>query len=260
MKLILSRKGFDSQYGCIPSPIMPNGDLISMPIPEKGAIDTFQSLKYREDTYEKILRDLGYKQEIWECHLDPDIYNPKNQIGWKAIFGQSDAAAGHLKNQKIQNNDIFLFFGTFREVILNEDGKYSYEKSSKEKHIIYGYLQVGEIVKEGFSKYHWHPHSSTLYDGKNNNIMFVASKNLLDTNLPGFGTFKFSDGLVLTKHGKPKSQWILPDVLKGKDITYHGKNNLKEDYLQSSYRGQEFVIDCDDNILEWIKKLVSKKD
>ena len=33
MKIILSRKGFDSSNGGCPSPIMPDGTLLSMPIP-----------------------------------------------------------------------------------------------------------------------------------------------------------------------------------------------------------------------------------
>ena len=36
MKVILSRKGFDSVNGKMPSAIMPNGDLVSMPIPSPG--------------------------------------------------------------------------------------------------------------------------------------------------------------------------------------------------------------------------------
>ena len=46
MKIILSRKGFDSQNGKTPSPIMPNGDLISMPIPS-GDKDRYQGLVYQ---------------------------------------------------------------------------------------------------------------------------------------------------------------------------------------------------------------------
>jgi hypothetical protein len=33
MKVILSRKGFDSASGGMPSPILPDGTLISLPIP-----------------------------------------------------------------------------------------------------------------------------------------------------------------------------------------------------------------------------------
>ena len=40
MKVILSRKGFDSSYGGIPSPILPDGRLVSFPIPSPS--DCFQ--------------------------------------------------------------------------------------------------------------------------------------------------------------------------------------------------------------------------
>ena len=36
MKVIFSRKGFDSSYGGFPSIILPDGQMISFPIPEKG--------------------------------------------------------------------------------------------------------------------------------------------------------------------------------------------------------------------------------
>ena len=35
MKVILSRKGFDSANGGIPSPILPDGTLLSLPIPSE---------------------------------------------------------------------------------------------------------------------------------------------------------------------------------------------------------------------------------
>ena len=39
MKIILSRKGFDSgkSSGCFPSPILPNGKIISFPIPSSDS-------------------------------------------------------------------------------------------------------------------------------------------------------------------------------------------------------------------------------
>ena len=36
MKIILSRKGFDSGSGGYPNPIMPNGTLLPLPIPSKN--------------------------------------------------------------------------------------------------------------------------------------------------------------------------------------------------------------------------------
>ena len=35
MKLIFSRKGFDSQYGGVPSPILSDGTLLPLPIPSR---------------------------------------------------------------------------------------------------------------------------------------------------------------------------------------------------------------------------------
>ena len=47
MRVILSRKGFDSQYGGMPSPILPDGTLLSLPIPSKTDMET----KYRDLYY-----------------------------------------------------------------------------------------------------------------------------------------------------------------------------------------------------------------
>ena len=45
MKIILSRKGFDSANGGIVSPIFEDGTMISFPIPS-GDTDTYDSLYY----------------------------------------------------------------------------------------------------------------------------------------------------------------------------------------------------------------------
>ena len=46
MKVILSRKGFDGSNGGMPSLIMPNGDMVSMPIPSPGDADAYDELFY----------------------------------------------------------------------------------------------------------------------------------------------------------------------------------------------------------------------
>ena len=38
MKAILSRKGFNSAFGGYPSPILPGGEMVSLPIPSKDSI------------------------------------------------------------------------------------------------------------------------------------------------------------------------------------------------------------------------------
>ena len=57
MKIILSRKGFDSANGGIVSPIMEDGTLISFPIPSDDN-DTYDVLTYGGQTYTKILEGL----------------------------------------------------------------------------------------------------------------------------------------------------------------------------------------------------------
>src|SRR5450756_440162 len=79
-------------------------------------------------------------------HLDPDILHAElvdREPGWKGIFGQCDAAAMHLMNNHVELGDLFLFFGWFRDA-QDKDGQYRYI-SRTDRHIIWGYLQVGQI-------------------------------------------------------------------------------------------------------------------
>jgi len=43
MKIIFSRKGFDSSTGGVPSPIFPDGKILSLPIPDK-----LSPIKYKD--------------------------------------------------------------------------------------------------------------------------------------------------------------------------------------------------------------------
>ena len=77
MRVILSRKGFDSQYGGMPSPILPDGTLLSLPIPSKTDMETkYRDLYYGNSSYYDIIHTLSPNNKIKEeynCHLDPDI-------------------------------------------------------------------------------------------------------------------------------------------------------------------------------------------
>ena len=46
MRLILSRKGFDSAAGGVPSPIFEDGTMLSLPIPERGSGTTYDELRW----------------------------------------------------------------------------------------------------------------------------------------------------------------------------------------------------------------------
>ena len=97
MKIILSRKGFDSANGGIVSPIFEDGTMVSFPIPSDDE-DTYDSLYYNGIQYSQILRDLQYKGGD-HCHLDPDLDLGRRREridGWFPAFGQRNAAAAYL--------------------------------------------------------------------------------------------------------------------------------------------------------------------
>ena len=96
--------------------------------------------------------------------------------------------------------------------------------------------------------------------------MYVAAEKLTingkETNLPGCGTFKYSEELVLTKDNlsrsrwKIKSDWNIENFFENNSISYHSKNNIKDGYFQSAYRGQEFVISENEKVTTWAYNLI----
>ena len=45
MKVILSRKGMDSESGRVASPILPDGTLLSLPIPDRKSKKKYEDIK-----------------------------------------------------------------------------------------------------------------------------------------------------------------------------------------------------------------------
>jgi len=279
MKIILSRKGFDSGAGGYPSPFfVKEGRLVSLPIPEENKIYTtdtrrlYSDLKFENNTtYLDIMEQLGMKGFAGKnAHLDPDVnQNVLNsrKPGWKGLFGQCDAAQKHLINYGVQPGDIFLFFGWFRDVV-KTDGKYKYV-SGTDKHIIWGYMQVGEIdsISEASEYETWklnHPH----YRNKNraSNTGYIARDSLdFSSGIQGWGVFNYSDSLVLTDpNQKNRSVWKLPQFFhpsNGTKMTYHEnqkrwKLHNNHCILKSVGRGQEFIITNNDNVIEWAIDLI----
>ena len=268
MKIILSRKGFDSSYGGCPSPILPDDTIISMPIPcgsDNGL--KYSQIKFGNKTYLDIWRELTKNNKLPDtyCHLDPDIRadirdNPVKN--WVSAFGQTGTAQGHLKNKNVTKGDLFLFFGWFRKV----DFSYHYIPDQRDKHIIYGYLQIGDIIQGDDIKnnYQWHPHATGDYG--NSNTLYIASKKLTingqATNLPGSGVLKYSEDLILTKENcyrskwKIKPEWDIESFFENNTISYHSKKNIKEGYFQSACRGQEFVISENEKVTNWAFNLI----
>jgi hypothetical protein len=47
MRIILSRKGFDSEFGKVSSPILPDNTLLSLPIPQVNDTLKFDEIYYQ---------------------------------------------------------------------------------------------------------------------------------------------------------------------------------------------------------------------
>jgi len=273
MKVILSRKGFDLQYGGYPSPVLPDGRMISLPIPSDDKIE-YSNLRVDENlTYFDLMKQLNPRikyNNTWhiltentQCHLDPDINDSaiKRHTSWKPLFGQISAAQTHLENEGVREGNLFLFFGTFRKTI-KQDGMYQFD-SSQEFHTIYGYLQIGEIIpldnNTEFPEWMgYHPHTDPSRFGGNNTIYVARDRLTWQPEMPGAGPLNFTKKLILTKMGYSKSRWNLPPFLKEFKISYHSEKSWKNGYFQSAGRGQEFVIHSNKKIENWVKDILKK--
>lgn len=127
MKVVLSRKGMDSRAGGIPSPILPDGTLLSLPIPNEKSGVPYGDLVYKGRTYQQIIQQIHPTFDFQKhpfCHLDPDIYGvlKNTHAGWKPAFGQYEIPAKHLDNQGVGMCDVFLFYGMFRQTEKLPDG------------------------------------------------------------------------------------------------------------------------------------------
>ncbi len=275
MKIILSRKGFDSSAGGYPSLILKDGTLLSLPIPDEDSTVHYHHLKKENTSYYDLMHLIKGKikngnkwsklHKHTSCHLDPDIdFNVmERKEGWRGIFGQSGGAQRHLENQQVEIGDLFLFFGWFRKTI--QDGKrISFDpKDRNGKHILYGYLQVGDILKVHPSTKvpDWmmeHPHCTPLKRRRKGNTIYLARRHLTwNESFPGYGTFKFEEKLVLTKDDMNKSCWDLPECFRHVPISYHKPENWKDDHFQSVARGQEFVVHTTEEVIQWAKQIIS---
>ncbi|WP_084276452.1 hypothetical protein [Nitratiruptor tergarcus] len=273
MKIIFSRKGFDSSHGGYASPIFPDGTLFSVPIPDKKTSISYKDLKftYEGEPIQRILNDLtnkkirsgkkhdcDYFSDKFKCHFDPMIFENDQFNG--IAFGQEGASASHLINQKVQEGDIFLFYGWFKEVE-KIDNKWQYKKDAKDLHVIWGYMEVGKVlhinndntnkILQIYPFLAKHPHIEITR--KNPNIIFI-SKN--------FKRLKYNNYTLLSdiENYKGRSYWKLPSFFNQPQAFTYVKNFIaNNDFvnIKAPYIGQEFVLDLDSTsekgkILEYI--------
>ena len=267
MKVIFSRKGIDSAYGKGVSPIFPNGDMLSLPIPVKGKEKGihYSRISYRGESLQRTKKQLGVLTESNHCHCDPYI-NPMIQIegqSWCPSFGTHGAAASHLLNEGVAIGDLFLFFGTFRNVIKGSAGTWSYDMGFQAVHVLFGYLFVKEILhlniiadqmkakQKGLNK---HPHIQNTYSI--NNLLFIS-------DVDSSGPFKFHNELILSNDPRKKSVWRVPNFFGDCAISRHRNTNRFQkanEYLlwKTVSIGQEFVCQENDDVNGWAKNLIGK--
>jgi len=277
MKLILSRKGFDSAHGGCPSPILDNR-LCSLPIPDPEAPTSYGKISsFNGSSIAQIVEDLTLRRvsQGHGAHLDPDLRRDAiaRAPGWRPIFGQASAAQSHLKNQHVGPGDLFLFFGCFRQAE-QVGGTFRFVRDGPKRHIIFGWLQVGRVARATSSlaaEIPWavgHPHLAHRLIGYKNNTIYFASDSLssIGINTSGAGTFDWiRPELILTEADSNCSVWRLPlwfDPRGRTPLSYHKKpsrwthceTNMR---LQSAYPGQEFVLDVEQypEAREWVRSI-----
>ncbi len=262
MKVIFSRKGFDSASGGIPNPILPDGTLLSLPIPSPKDNIPFNALSYKGMSYYEIIHSLSPRTKIepsTTCHLDPDLRRDTlPRKNWKPAFGQAGSSLMHLFNQGVGIGDIFLFFGWFRQTEI-QGSRLRYIPNAPDIHVIYGYLQVGEIIKcqdDLPGDLNNHPHASDFRWLTKRNALFIPTETLsLNVTLPGYGCLDYDPRRVLTKQGCKRRLWDLPPFFKDIPVSYN-RNAWSEEGFLSASRGQEFVFEPNENVLDWIKHIL----
>ena len=152
MKIIFSRKGFDSAAGGFPSPVYGDESLVSLPIPEANPQPG--DLRYADvdigaTSLGAIVEQLseGRVRATDPVHLDPDLRAESlpRADGWRPAFGQAGSAQGHLARQNVGPGDLFLFFGSFAHAV-NECGKHEYRDKGARFHALFGWLQVDGVL------------------------------------------------------------------------------------------------------------------
>lgn len=269
MKLILSRKGFDSSAGGVPSPIFPDGRMVSLPIPDKQSVIPYEDISYDGESLGSLVDQLtgGRIPQHYCAHIDPDLVHDclSRLPGWRPIFGQTGQAQSHLRNNGVGPGDLFLFFGLFRR-IEGQKGAYSWSAETRPCHVIWGWLQVAEVLLSGslnLPAYQWaeyHPHFHRGCDP--NNAVYLScshlqAEDIIRDSLPGAGIFPwFAKSLQLTApYAEKTTTWELPAWFhpggNRKPLTYHAdlqrwQRHDDRTELKAVARGQEFVLNCDD--------------
>ncbi len=252
MKIIFSRKGFDSSAGGVPSPILPDGTLLPLPIPDRHSGVAYGQINLRDRNLGEVVESLtkGRIPARYNAHLDPDLEESAllRPPGWRPSLGQARSAQGVLKKNGVGPGDLFLFFGWFREAEM-VGARLRFRRGAPDLHVLFGWLDVDRVIPiDAGNAPDWakdHPH--VRWPERPQNTLYVGSDG---------GIFeRFQARLQLTVPGKNRSVWSLPEWFHpgadrpplcghGRDLT-RWQRTSGATILRSVYRGQEFVLDAD---------------
>lgn len=261
MKIILSRKGFDTTSGGCPSPILPDGTLLTMPIPDNEALK-YSDLQYNGCTYDRILSSLKPGRVYDGCHLDPDIregVRVKVVNNWVPAFGQTGSALGILRNAGVAVGDLFLFFGIFRQTEYDPDGNLRFVKKKKPIQIIHSYLQIGEILDtpSKIKRCSWHPHASVKGYHPERNVVYLPCQRLsIHPAVSGCGVLSYREDRVLTMEDRSAANWKEHSFLMPDHIIGSRKNSAKNGGIYYQGQWQELVLKPSESAEQWAKKII----
>lgn len=275
MKIVLSRRGFDSALGGVASPILPDGSMLSLPIPDPSGPTALNDLRPNGVDIAKVASDLtrGRITGSTHVHLDPDLIQstlPRRE-GWRPAFGQCSAAQRHLHRYGVGVGDLFLFFGWFRQVE-QVSGRFRYARGAPDLHVVFGWLEVGEVLfgdalRAAPDWLSGHPH----LDGTERawDHIYVAPPRGSMYSAGAGAVRRFCGAVQLTATGATsRSHWRLPDWFAPRagrpPLTYHSnparwKREGGDVLLATVGRGQEFILDseCYPEAPDWASSLIA---
>ena len=264
MKIILSRKGLDSSAGGKPSPILSNGQILSIPIPtsDKNSPHRYRDVSVNNINASDLLSIVGAKKlhANTTCHFDPLL---SRNIG---LFGQAGNAQRELDNLGVGEGDLFLFFGWFRDF---------YSNKKTDCHHIFGWLQVDQVIKgtaeiKKFCEFYkiLHPHACSDEHRFKYNTLFVSDQKSmlksLNIDIKSHGLFaRTNNKLILTETGRTRSNWHMPEKYFSPSLnpklfeTRLKWSTQKSNRICCTGYGQEFVMDSHRNpsIIDWARDL-----
>lgn len=286
MKIIFSRKGFDSGWGGWPSPILPDLRMVSLPIPDKGGIPYADLRLDGWKSYAHLMTELGMTSIKYpglgplpladaRAHLDPDV-TPSvvaRLPGWRPMFGQVGPAQGHLSHQGVGPGDVFVFYGWFQPTVMDR-GRLRRTRTRDRIQALWGYLEIDGVlvVSETPDPPPWacsHPHFALQHEPRfeKANTVYVATERLsVDPRLPGAGTLgSYRPELRLTRADSTPSTWELPVCFHPDQTSFPMTGNPRTSWsiegdravLRAARRGQEFVIEANSEIKRWWAQAVS---